>query len=126
VNCFSPGNRPNGFPDFPCSEEFKRLVTVRRLGAAAVMLRATVAALIGASFSDRRSLAWVAYEDINGVLIRARCTSRAGAGVYSITSSARCKNDSGIVSPSAFAVLRFRMSIYLSGAEPLGQRALCL
>jgi hypothetical protein len=55
---------------------------------------------------------------------RFRCNSRrarsdvpvSDISPYSITSSARCKNISGIVSPSAFAALRFMTSSNLTGA----------
>jgi hypothetical protein len=40
---------------------------------------------------------------------------QAGAQLYSITSSARRRNDSGIVSPSAFAVLRLTTNSNLVG-----------
>jgi hypothetical protein len=40
----------------------------------------------------------------------------ATSRLYSITSSARCKNVPGIVRPSAFAVLRFTTSSNLTGA----------
>jgi hypothetical protein len=38
-------------------------------------------------------------------------------GLYSITSSARCSNDSGIVKPSAFAVFRLIASSNLVGCS---------
>src|SRR5262249_5705472 len=43
--------------------------------------------------------------------------------VYSITSSARPRSDSGTVSPSTLAVLRFRISSTWSLAAPAGRRA---